>query len=74
MLGEDYVSAACRARAALTGEAEENLLKIAHEEVEFYPAAYAARQEYLMAMSALPTAIGQQAPLLVSRRVALRTA
>jgi acetylornithine/succinyldiaminopimelate/putrescine aminotransferase len=48
MLGEDYVSAACRARAALTGESEQDLQKIAHEEVAFYPAAFAARQEYLM--------------------------
>ena len=48
LLGEDYVTAACRARAALTGENEETLLAAAREKVAFYPQAFAARQEQLM--------------------------
>ena len=48
LLGEDYIAAVCRARAALTGDSKEELLKIAHDEVAFYPASFAARQEQLM--------------------------
>ena len=48
LLGAEYTSAVCRARAALTGESEQALVKIAQDPVEFYPASFAARQETLM--------------------------
>ena len=49
LLGEGYISHVCAARAALTGEAPEALRAVADESVDFYPAAFAARQEELMA-------------------------
>lgn len=48
LLGAEYTSAVCRARAALTGESEQALVKLAQEPVEFYPDPFAARQEILM--------------------------
>ena len=48
LLGTEYTSAVCRARAALTGESEQALVKLAQEPVEFYPDPFAARQEILM--------------------------
>ena len=44
LLGEDYIAAVCRARAALTGEREADLRAIADEKIEFYPDSFAARQ------------------------------
>lgn len=38
----------CRARAALTGESPEALRAVADEKVDFYPEAFARRQEELM--------------------------
>ena len=35
LLGAEYTSAVCRARAALTGESEQALVTIAREPVEF---------------------------------------
>ena len=34
LLGAEYTSAVCRARAALTGESEQALVKLAQEPVE----------------------------------------
>ncbi len=48
LLGEDYINAVCRARAALSGEDEVSLLAIAREKVSFYPKDFALRQEELM--------------------------
>ena len=45
LLGEAYIDAVCRARAALTGRSYEELSALAHEPVDFYPEAFAARQE-----------------------------
>ena len=50
LLGEAYIDAVCRARAALTGQSYEELSALAHEPVDFYPKAFAARQEELMAL------------------------
>ena len=50
LLGEAYIDAVCRARAALTGRSYEELSALAHEPVDFYPEAFAARQEELMAL------------------------
>ena len=43
LLGEEYISAVCAARAALTGESPETLRAVADEKVDFYPASFAAR-------------------------------
>ena len=48
LLGKEYGTAVCRGRAFLTGQDENELLKIADEKVDFYPAPFAARQEELM--------------------------
>ncbi len=48
LLGTEYLDGVCRARAALTGEPEAALRRIASEKVDFYPAEFAARQEALM--------------------------
>ncbi len=48
LLGGDYIEHVCRARAALTGEPYEDLRALADEQIDFYPAAFAARQEALM--------------------------
>ncbi len=48
LLGGDYTAAVCRARAALTGEDEAALRAVADETIDFYPEAFAARQEALM--------------------------
>lgn len=48
LLGEEYIAAVCRARAALAGESEAALRAVADEKIEFYPEAFAARQEALM--------------------------
>ena len=48
LLGAEYTSAVCRARAALTGESEQALVTIAREPVEFYPDSFAAHQQALM--------------------------
>lgn len=49
LLGAEYIGHVITARAALTGESEAALRAIADETVDFYPAAFAARQEQLMA-------------------------
>ena len=48
LLGDAYISAVCSARAALTGESLEVQRAIADEKIDFYPDAFAARQEELM--------------------------
>lgn len=48
LCGAGYVEAVCRARAALTGEALEPLLRRAMEAVEFYPEAFEARGRALL--------------------------
>ena len=48
LLGAEYTAAVCRARAALTGEPLESLLATADNKVDFYPEAFARRQEELM--------------------------
>lgn len=48
LLGAEYIRAVCRARAVLTAEPEQDLLRIAQEKVEFYPDIFAARQQTLM--------------------------
>lgn len=48
LLGESYVQAVCRARAALTGQAVSALLTLAYEKVDFYPQSLADAQEELM--------------------------
>ena len=48
LLGAEYTAAVCRARAALTGESPEALRSVADEKVDFYPEAFARRQEELM--------------------------
>lgn len=48
LLGENYIHAVCRAKAALTGADEQVLWAIADERVEFYPEEFANRQEKLM--------------------------
>ena len=48
LLGEEYITAVCRARAALTGEDEAVLLSVARERENFYPESFALRQEELM--------------------------
>ena len=54
ILGESYISAVCRARALLSGKNYDELMAIANEKVDFYPADFAARQEELMDL------VGQQ--------------
>lgn len=54
LLGEDYIGAVCRARAALTGESYDALYAIGAEKVDFYPASFQQRQEELMDL------VGQQ--------------
>lgn len=49
LLGEDYIAAVCAAREALTGRPAAEYAAIAHEETDFYPDDFAARQEALMA-------------------------
>lgn len=48
ILGEEYLAAVCRARALLSGRSYEQLWAIANEQVDFYPEAFALRQEELM--------------------------
>ncbi|MDR1440290.1 MAG: aminotransferase class III-fold pyridoxal phosphate-dependent enzyme [Clostridiales bacterium] len=62
LLGEDYCRAACAARAALVGGDCQALWRLACEEVAFYPAAFARRQEALMAQ--MGQAIAPGAPRL----------
>lgn len=54
LLGETYVAAVCRAKAALTGESYEKLYAIGAQKVEFYPEHFQKRQEELMKL------VGQQ--------------
>ncbi len=55
MLGEEYIASVCAARAFLTGESESSLRAVAEERVDFWPQAFARRQEELM------DRVGQQA-------------
>ena len=48
ILGEDYISTVCRAKAVLTGVKYEDLYAVAAEKVEFYPESFQSRQEELM--------------------------
>ena len=48
LLGKEYLSAVCAARAFLTGENEEELRRIAEEKVDCWPEAFARRQEEMM--------------------------
>ena len=51
LLGEEYISSVCAARAFLTGESESALKKLAEEKVDLWPEAFARRQEELMALT-----------------------
>ena len=48
LLGADYTRAVCEARALLTGENPEALRALADERIDWYPEAFARRQEALM--------------------------
>ena len=48
LLGADYTRAVCEARALLTGESPEALRALADERIDWYPEAFARRQEVLM--------------------------
>ena len=48
LLGADYTRAVCEARALLTGENPEALRALADEKIDWYPEAFARRQEELM--------------------------
>ena len=48
LLGADYTRAVCEARALLTGESPEALRTLADEKIDWYPEAFARRQEALM--------------------------
>ena len=48
LLGADYTRAVCEARALLTGESPEALRALADERIDWYPEAFARRQEALM--------------------------
>ena len=48
LLGADYTRAVCEARALLTGESPEALRALADEKIDWYPEAFARRQEALM--------------------------
>ena len=48
LLGADYTRAVCEARALLTGENPEALRALANEKIDWYPEAFARRQEELM--------------------------
>lgn len=45
LLGADYTRAVCEARALLTGENPEALRALADEKIDWYPEAFARRQE-----------------------------
>ncbi len=49
LLGEAYIEAVCRARAFLSGEDPEALLKVAREKVDFSPPEYLQRMDQLLA-------------------------
>ena len=49
LLGADYTRAVCEARALLTGENPEALRALADEKIDWYPEAFARRQEELKA-------------------------
>lgn len=51
LLGEEYVDAVIRARQALTGSAGEELLALADEKVEFWPAEFAQRNRALASLA-----------------------
>ena len=48
LLGADYTRAVCEARALLTGESPEALRALADGKIDWYPEAFARRQEALM--------------------------
>lgn len=48
LLGESYIASVCRAKSLLSGRSYDELYAIASEKVEFYPQAFAQRQEELM--------------------------
>ncbi len=48
LLGDDYVEAACRARAFLTGAELEPLRRLAHDRVDFWPASLQKRLQALL--------------------------
>ena len=48
LLGDEYISAVCAARAFLTGEEESTLRALAEEKVDCWPESFARRQEELM--------------------------
>ena len=54
LLGADYTRAVCEARALLTGENPEALRALADEKIDWYPEAFARRQEELMERGGLP--------------------
>ena len=57
LLGDEYLSAVCAARAFLTGESADTLRAIAEDKIDCWPEAFARRQEELMdrvGQSALP--------------------
>lgn len=48
LVSSDYIHSVVRARIALTGEDEAELMKIAEEKIDFYPPAFEQRQNDLM--------------------------
>lgn len=48
ILGQGYVKAVCKARAALCGDDYNELYEVATQRVEFYPESFAQRQDSLM--------------------------
>jgi 4-aminobutyrate aminotransferase-like enzyme len=54
LLGTDYVEAVCAAQAFLTRESQATFLDIAHDQIDFFPEAYQARLDGLLAF------VGQQ--------------
>jgi acetylornithine/succinyldiaminopimelate/putrescine aminotransferase len=48
LLGADYVRAVCRSKSFLQGEKLAELLALAEEKVDFYPASFAARSDELL--------------------------
>ena len=62
LLGKEYLASVCAARAFLTGESEGTWRTAAEEKIDFWPEAFARRQEELMAQ------VGKQAVLAFADR------
>ena len=48
ILGSDYADSVCTAKAFISGQSKENMLKIASEKVEFYPESFQKRVDDLI--------------------------